>query len=85
MGQITARTPLTVTELETLAVMLDSGSRRMSRTLDTDGISHVWEYSRGLGQAQSDMFDAFHELRQQAIYADPKPAVSAAWNVRISG
>jgi hypothetical protein len=74
---IAPRTPLTVTELETLAAMLDNGSRHMGDARDDDG-NHVWP-SHSFSGALMDMFHGFYELRDNtaAIVAGDE---TAPWN-----
>jgi hypothetical protein len=58
---LTPRTPLTLTELETLAVMLDTGSQHMASVKDDNG-GYAWTNPTHAG-AMSDMFAGFFQLR----------------------
>jgi hypothetical protein len=63
MSQITAREPLTVTELETLALLLDLGSEKMM-TARLPGGGYAWgPRSRDYQDTMDDMFAAFYALR----------------------
>ena len=79
MTRLLAREPLTVTELETLAVLLDSGTRRMSRARTDDGVYFVWTGATGIDEVYEDVFSAFYQLRSQAADADP-----AAYRVTLA-
>jgi hypothetical protein len=59
---ITPRTPLEVTELETLAVMLDSASKKMG-TVRTGTGEYAWPMGHELTDAFGDMFGGFYQLR----------------------
>lgn len=53
---------LTTTELETLAVMLSSGARRMGTARNRDG-EFAWTSGNGLTDAIWDMASGFYELQ----------------------
>jgi hypothetical protein len=57
---ITPRTPLTLTELETLAVMLDNGTCAMVGACTPDG-RRAW--MAGLSDEWNDIFAGFYQLR----------------------
>lgn len=60
---------LTTTELETLAVMLDSATRHMTRARDLHG-KYVWDGAadstapNNLGKAVTDMFEGFYFVQR---------------------
>lgn len=61
-----AREPLTVAELETLAIMLDSGTRKMS-TVRTEAGGWAWPQGRILSSAWTDTFEAFYAIRNDSF------------------
>jgi hypothetical protein len=68
---ITPRTPLTLAELETLAVMLDSGSQHMTNVKDSGG-EYAWPSGINAG-AMIDMFAAFFEIRDNTAILTAGP------------
>lgn len=67
--------PLTVVELETLAVMLDSASRKMAHVRTADG-GHAWSYPM-VSETYSEAFTAFYDLRGQSALAAIDAGASA--------
>ena len=57
---------LTVTEAETLAVMLDSASRKIARARDHKG-AYVWAM-RGDTEVISDMFRGFYAIAPYGVF-----------------
>jgi hypothetical protein len=70
MSNLTATPPLTVTELETLAVLLDSGTRSMLTARD-DKNEDVWSYAQS-SDMWPDVFGGFADLKWQAFTTDPR-------------
>jgi hypothetical protein len=71
---ITPRTPLTLTELETLAVMLDTGSQHMTNVKDDNG-DYAWPSGdvTGVSSTMSDMFAGFFEIRDNTAILTAGP------------
>ena len=68
---VAPREPLTFTELETLAAVIDRGSSRMCEALHPDG-APVWHTRNGFNDTLTDMFGGFYQLRDNsAILANP--------------
>jgi hypothetical protein len=85
---IAPRTPLTVTELETLAAMLDSASQHLCNVRDSAGV-HVWDSVDGqFRSALDDMFTGFFQLRDNtcvlAAGPDGSPFDRPESNIRIT-
>jgi hypothetical protein len=84
---ISPRTPLTITELETLAVMLDSAGKKMSIVRTNTG-EYAWPMGREMTDAFGDMFGGFYQLRDNtsALIAahDQMPWDTAEGQVLIS-
>ena len=64
---ITPRTPLTLAELETLAVMLDNASQHLSHARDDHG-GYAWGQGRQLDGAYGDMLEAFYQIRDNTAF-----------------
>lgn len=64
---IVTTTPLTRTELETLAVMIESGTRKMVKVTDQEG-NYVWRNTER-ADAASEIFAAFYEIQTAGIIA----------------
>lgn len=64
---IPGQAPLTVAELETLAVMLDSASRKMAHVRTADG-GYAWQYPAA-SEGYTDAFAVFYELRTESALA----------------
>ena len=57
---------LTVTEAETLAILLDSASRKIASTRDHKG-AHVWSF-RDDTEVISDMFRGFYDIAPYGVF-----------------
>ena len=57
---------LTVTEAETLAILLDSASRKIASTRDHKG-AYVWPM-RGDTEVISDMFRGFYDIAPYGVF-----------------
>jgi hypothetical protein len=71
---ITPRTPLTLTELETLAVMLDNATQHMGTTRDTTG-HYAWGPAREYSDAMNEMFTGFYDIRENTALMVCGPAM----------
>jgi hypothetical protein len=70
---ITPRTPLTLTELETLATLLDNATQHMNTARDAAG-NHAWDSTTGqFRTAMEDMFAGFFALRDNTAILTAGP------------
>ncbi len=60
---VTPRTPLTITELETLASMLYSATRHIGDARDACG-RYVWDQGRELSELFAEIFGGFYQIRE---------------------
>lgn len=78
-GLPTLLSPLTVRELETLAALIDSGTRKMTSARDREG-AYAWP-GTSAAEAAAESLAAFYDIRNvtSRMVADP-PRVMA-WEV----
>ena len=84
---IAPRTPLTVTELETLATMLDHGTETIGRARTETG-AYVWPQGSVLSDIYAEIFGGFYEIRENTagmVCGDRMPWDTAEGQIRIQG
>jgi hypothetical protein len=83
---IQPRTPLTVTELETLAFLFDSATDKMSSVRDITG-AYAWPQGSQLTSTYNDIFGGFYQIRENTCIlacGDGNPWDIAENEIRIA-